>query len=91
MEQRLRRMERYMGVATLAAGLQHEIRNPLSALSLHVQLLQESLPTQSLSARGIESLEVLATEVRRIAQVLERFRDFASQCLGASITRTSSS
>ncbi len=31
MEDQLRRMERYMGLGSLAAGLQHEIKNPLSA------------------------------------------------------------
>ncbi len=40
LEERLRRMERYMGLGSLAAGLQHEIKNPLSALMLHIQLLQ---------------------------------------------------
>lgn len=78
MEQRLRRMERYMGLGSLAAGLQHEIKNPLSAMSLHVQLLQESLEQQTTSVAIQESLGVLSTEVRRITGVLESFRDFAS-------------
>ncbi len=43
MEERLRRMERYVGLGSLAAGLQHEIKNPLNALSLHIQLLDEKL------------------------------------------------
>lgn len=30
LEERLRRMERYMGLGSLAAGLQHEIKNPLA-------------------------------------------------------------
>ena len=37
MDDRLRRMERYMGLGSLAAGLHHEIRNPLAALSLHLR------------------------------------------------------
>ncbi len=78
MEQRLRRMERYMGLGAMAAGLQHEIKNPLSALSLHVQLLSEALQKESLQPAIQEMLEVLHTETRRIAGVLEGFRDFAS-------------
>lgn len=77
MEQRLRRMERYMGLGSLAAGLQHEIKNPLSALSLHVQLLSEAMQDQSTSAIH-EMLDVLNAETRRITGVLEGFRDFAS-------------
>lgn len=78
MQQRLMRMERYMGLGSLAAGLQHEIKNPLSALALHVQLLQESLGEQHADEAVGDSLHVLATEVQRIARVLESFRDFAS-------------
>ena len=78
MEQRLRRMERYMGLGSVAAGLQHEIKNPLSALSLHVQLLSEALQRERLSPSIQEILNVLNTETRRITGVLEGFRDFAS-------------
>lgn len=79
MEQRLRRMERYMGLGSLAAGLQHEIKNPLSALALHVQLLQEALNESNGTSPGIlEMLDVLKLETRRITGVLEGFRDFAS-------------
>ncbi len=78
MEQRLRRMERYMGLGSLAAGLQHEIKNPLSALALHVQLLDEALEEQHSPPAIHEMLDVLKTETRRITGVLEGFRDFAS-------------
>lgn len=76
-EARMRRMERYMGLGTLAAGLHHEIKNPLGALSLHVQLLEEQLGAVS-SEDVAESMGVLKTEVTRISGVLESFRDFAS-------------
>ncbi len=76
-EERMRRMERFMGLGTLAAGLHHEIKNPLSALSLHVQLLEERLGVKADDDTG-EILGVLKTEVTRIAGVLESFRDYAS-------------
>lgn len=78
MQERLLRMERYIGLASLAAGLQHEIKNPLSALALHVQLLKESLASRPPDVSIQESLEVLSTEIRRITRVLANFRDFAS-------------
>ena len=78
MEQRLRRMERYMGLGSLAAGLQHEIKNPLSALSLHVQLLREAMEEETTTSAIQEMLDVLNVETRRITDVLEGFRDFAS-------------
>jgi two-component system nitrogen regulation sensor histidine kinase GlnL len=76
-EERMRRMERFMGLGALAAGLHHEIKNPLSALSLHVQLLEERLEGQA-DDETAEIFGVLKTEVTRIAGVLESFRDYAS-------------
>lgn len=78
MEERLRRMERYMGLGSLAAGLQHEIKNPLSALSLHIQLLCERLQSSSEDEEVHEILDVLNTEVKRISNVLDGFRNYAS-------------
>src|SRR6201999_956224 len=43
LEERMRRMERFIGLASLASGLHHEIKNPLTALSIHIQLLEENL------------------------------------------------
>ncbi len=78
MEERLRRMERYMGLGSLAAGLQHEIKNPLSALSLHIQLLCERLQGENKDQEVHEILDVLTTEVKRIGKVLDGFRNYAS-------------
>lgn len=77
-EERLRRMERYMGLGSLASGLHHEIKNPLSALLLHVQLLAEQLATHPPDAQADELLDVVLTEVKRINDVLDGFRNYAS-------------
>ena len=76
-EERMRRMERFMGLGSLAVGLHHEIKNPLTALSLHVQLLEERLAGKAEEDVG-ELLGVLRTEVMRLNGVLETFRDFAA-------------
>jgi signal transduction histidine kinase len=76
-EARMRRMERYMGLGTLAAGLHHEIKNPLSGLALHVQLLEEHFQG-ALDKDVAETLGVLKTEVTRIGAVLESFRSYVS-------------
>ncbi|PQO28901.1 two-component system sensor histidine kinase NtrB [Blastopirellula marina] len=78
MEERMRRMERYMGLGSLAVGLHHEIRNPLAALSLHVQLLEEKLEESQVSDELQTMLSVIKSEMARIGGVLEGFRDFAS-------------
>lgn len=77
-DDRIRRMERYMGLGSLAAGLHHEIKNPLAALSLHVQLLEEELEESETSQEIFGMLGVIKTEITRAGGVLEGFHDFAS-------------
>src|SRR5262249_24304561 len=80
MEERMCRMERFLSLATLASGLHHEIKNPLTALSIHVQLLEESLAGGAVAAdAGVDELVgVLKTEVARLNGVLESFGSFAN-------------
>jgi signal transduction histidine kinase len=42
-EIRLRRAENLASLTTLAAGVAHEIKNPLAAISIHLQLMQKML------------------------------------------------
>jgi signal transduction histidine kinase len=42
-EIRLRRAENLASLTTLAAGVAHEIKNPLGAISIHLQLMQKAL------------------------------------------------
>jgi PAS domain S-box-containing protein len=42
-ELRMRRMESLASLTTLAAGVAHEIKNPLGSLSIHIQLVQKAL------------------------------------------------
>ncbi|MDR0374678.1 MAG: PAS domain-containing protein [Treponema sp.] len=42
-ESRMRRMESLASLTTMAAGVAHEIKNPLGSLSIHVQLIQKAL------------------------------------------------
>ena len=77
-EDRLRRMERYMGLGAMAAGLQHEIRNPLSALSLHLQLMREKLGEESTNPEVEELLDVVHAEAKRLNEVLASFDRYAT-------------
>lgn len=68
--------ERLAAVKTLAAGVAHEIGNPLNALSLHLQLLTRQLRTLE-DARQRETLQSLTTtaahEVDRLDAIIRRF------------------
>jgi signal transduction histidine kinase len=78
MEERIGRMERFLSLATLASGLHHEIKNPLTALSIHVQLLEETLLNGQSLESASELVGVLKTEVYRLNGVLETFKSFAN-------------
>jgi signal transduction histidine kinase len=78
MEERVRWMERFLSLGNLASGLHHEIKNPLTALSIHVQLMDKRLSDPT-SRRPVDDLMgVLKTEILRLNGVLDSFRDFAS-------------
>lgn len=76
--QRARNTERLAAIGTLAAGLAHEIRNPLNAASLHVTLLERALNRlPSPPATAVEASGVLRSEIQRLSALVNEFLDFA--------------
>jgi signal transduction histidine kinase len=74
-EQGVRRSERLAGLETLAAAIAHEIRNPLGAMGIHLQLLEESLGGADEKARRY--LSVVLAETQRLNGIIESFIRFA--------------
>lgn len=74
-EARLRRAENLASLTTLAAGVAHEIKNPLGSLGIHIQLMQRSLDRNGCldgeDARGY--LDVLEEEVARLNGIVVDF------------------
>jgi two-component system sensor histidine kinase HydH len=78
MKEQVWRMQQFASLSTLASGLHHEIKNPITALSIHVQLLEERLLGTDAAPAVAEPIGVLKAEVRRLNSTLESFRNFAS-------------
>jgi two-component system, NtrC family, sensor histidine kinase HydH len=75
LRQRLSEVERLAAVGELAAGLAHEIRNPLAAILNAATLLEEE---ETLTAEERASiLEAVKTEARRLNTTLSDFLLFA--------------
>jgi two-component system sensor histidine kinase HydH len=69
----------YAEISQLAGGLAHEIRNPLSTLSLNLDLLAEDFhnPESTRDVRVAQRVDRLRHEVRRLHAILESFLRFA--------------
>jgi signal transduction histidine kinase len=69
----------YAEIAQLAGGLAHEIRNPLSTMSLNLDLLAEEFQDAGSprDQRVREKIQRLRRETRRLHDILENFLRFA--------------
>jgi PAS domain S-box-containing protein len=77
-ERRARNAERLASVGTLAAGLAHEIRNPLNAASLHLTVLDRSLQRMpDAPPQTREATAVLRNEIKRLSSLVTEFLEFA--------------
>ena len=76
-EERITRLERIAGLGDAATGLVHEIKNPLTALSIHIQLLDERLAESDAPEGTAELIGVLKAEADRLNNVLDGFWDYA--------------
>jgi len=87
LEREAQRAQHFLLLGRLAASVSHEIRNPLSAITLHVELLQEEMRQPSPN-----SAEVLAQSFTEITSQLGRLHDLVQDYLSlarvATIERT---
>ena len=72
--------ERLATVGRLSAQVAHEIRNPLSAIGLNAELLEEEFVADLSVERGVEArqlLRAIAAEIERLTQVTETYLHLA--------------
>jgi PAS domain S-box-containing protein len=58
----------------LTSGVAHEVKNPLNAMMIHVELLKERLEDSEADVK--KSLEVIGSEIRRLDRVVQGFLRF---------------
>jgi len=74
LEEQMRRADRLAAVGSLAAGIAHEIRNPLGSIRGLVQMLQEDFKPED---RRASYAQVIVKEVDRLNKVVEELLSFS--------------
>lgn len=74
MEESIRRKDRLAAVGRVAAGLAHEIRNPLGAMRGAIQVLETSTPKTATSS-GL--MEIILKESDRLNNIIVNFLSYA--------------
>ena len=67
--------ERFNALTLLAAGVAHEIGNPLNSLHIHLQLMERKVRKLDPSVRGEleESIEIARSEISRLDSIVTQF------------------
>ncbi|MEZ5425896.1 MAG: ATP-binding protein [Pyrinomonadaceae bacterium] len=74
MEENIRRKDRLAAVGRVAAGLAHEIRNPLGAMRGAIQVLESKIPPESAQAN---LMEIILRESDRLNKIITNFLTYA--------------
>lgn len=74
MEESIRRTDRLAAVGRVAAGLAHEIRNPLGAMRGAIQVLESNTPPESIHA---DLMKIILSESDRLNNIITNFLSYA--------------
>jgi signal transduction histidine kinase len=79
LEAAMGREQRLAAVGNLAAGVAHEIRNPLNAISIGLQRLRKEFPPAESEAQAeyVGFTEIMQAEVGRLNAIVDRFLTLA--------------
>jgi two-component system sensor histidine kinase PilS (NtrC family) len=75
-EKKLREKEHLALIGEMAAGIAHEIRNPLASISGSVQFLHQEL---SLDSEFKKLMDIIVSESARLSAFIEEFLNFSRQ------------
>jgi signal transduction histidine kinase len=74
-ESELELSRRMAAIGRLTSGVGHEVKNPINAIVVHLELLKSKLGDAS--APAVRHLEVIETEIHRLDRVVQMLVDFS--------------
>ena len=66
---------RLAAIGRLTSGVAHEVKNPINAIVLHLEVLNEKLPNMAPDAK--RHVDVISSEIRRLDRVVQTLVDFS--------------
>ena len=86
-EEEAKRAERLLALGNLAAGVAHEIRNPLNAISITAQRLKSEFVPQKGEDEYITFTKTILNEIKRLDNIINQFLGLAkAQRLNLTLT-----
>jgi len=78
LEQELEVARRLAAIGRLTANVGHEVKNPINAMVVHLELLRGKLAAGAFDSQGAQKhVEILADEMHRLDRVVETLADFS--------------
>jgi len=76
-ESELELSRRMAAIGRLTSGVGHEVKNPINAIVVHVELLKSKLAATGAGAPASRHLEIIESEIHRLDRVVQMLVDFS--------------
>jgi signal transduction histidine kinase len=78
-QEQLQSAEKLASIGQLAAGVAHEINNPLGTILLYTSLIKKEISSRIENPQTMEDLELIAEETNRCKNIVSNLLNFARQ------------
>jgi signal transduction histidine kinase len=76
-ESELELSRRMAAIGRLTSGVGHEVKNPINAIVVHVELLKSKLAATGAGAPATRHLDIIESEIHRLDRVVQLLVDFS--------------